>query len=111
MKMLIKLRFIQKLAEIPSIKFTIKFGQKILLATQGKKKNLLVNLSWINLILDPRELEAKEVEEQLEKTPVFTHKFFILFLSELQMLSLFFGLLKRDGKVYVEIVKTAQRNN
>ena len=52
----------------------------------------------MNLILEPRELEAKEVEEQLEKTPVFTHKFFILFLSELQMLSLFFRSFKKRWK-------------
>jgi hypothetical protein len=53
MKLLIKLRFIPKLAEIPSIKFTIKFKNKrFFLPTQGKKKNLLVNLNWTNLVLE-----------------------------------------------------------
>ena len=40
MKLLIKLRFIPKLAEIPSIKFTIKFKQKILLTyTRQEEKS------------------------------------------------------------------------
>ena len=46
-------------------------------------------------------IKGKRGRGAVKKTPVFTHKFFILFLSELQTLSLFFGLLKRDGKVYV----------
>ena len=69
MKLLIKLQFIQKLAETQSIKFMIKFDKSYF----GAKK-----------------IRGKRGRGNAGKTPVF-------------------GVLKRDGKVYVEIVKNCTR--
>jgi hypothetical protein len=68
MKLLIKLQFIQKLAETQSIKFMTKFDKSYF----GAKR-----------------IRGKRGRGAAGKTPVFTHKSFIYFLSELQMLSLF----------------------
>ena len=50
----------------------------------------MLSLSSMNLILELKEFEAREVGETAGKTPVF-------------------GLLKRDGRVFVEIVKNCTR--
>ena len=69
MKLLIKLQFIQKLAETQSIKFMTKFDKSYF----GAKR-----------------IRGKRGRGAAGKTPVF-------------------GVLKRDGKVYVEIVKNCTR--
>ena len=74
MKRLIKLQFIQKLAETQSIKFMTKFDESYF----GAKR------------IRGKRIRGKRGRGAVEKTPVF-------------------GLLKRDGRVYVEIVKNCTR--